>query len=174
MGRSVHIAKQAEVKARITGVATRMKIFDSFFDLMLSERILKHADNLSKTMQATEMSAVEEHHITQISVSSMRTNESFDVLGTSTCQSADSRLKIWFFQEHISAPGNMMSVQINHMFIVTQNSTIRQVYYQSLDLSIVTIEERFNQGDYQMYATLKQLLLAEAKRDYSEGSSRIL
>ena len=50
---------KTEVKARINGVAAIMKIFDFLFGLILAERILKHTDNLSNTMQTSSMSAVE-------------------------------------------------------------------------------------------------------------------
>ncbi len=49
----------SDVKARINGVAAKMKEFRFLFCLILAERLLKHSDNLSKSMQATYMPAVE-------------------------------------------------------------------------------------------------------------------
>ena len=49
------------MKARSNGIAAIMKTFD--FQLTLAERILKHTDNLSKTMQTSSMSAVKAHCI---------------------------------------------------------------------------------------------------------------
>ena len=56
---AVDIVKESDIKARINGVAAKMKEFDFLFCLMLSETILKHTDNLSKTIRATSMPAVE-------------------------------------------------------------------------------------------------------------------
>ena len=53
------VVRESDVKARINGVSSAMKTFDFLFGLMLAERILKHTDNLSRTLQATSMSAVE-------------------------------------------------------------------------------------------------------------------
>ena len=41
-----------EVKARMVGVKTQMETFSFFFGVCLGERILRHADNLSKTLQS--------------------------------------------------------------------------------------------------------------------------
>ena len=59
------VVHDSEVKARINGVAAIMKTFDFLFGLILAERILKHTDNLSKTMQTSSMSAVEARSISQ-------------------------------------------------------------------------------------------------------------
>ena len=45
-----------------------MKSFNFLFGLMLAERILKHTDNLSKTLQYSVKSAVEAHSISQLSI----------------------------------------------------------------------------------------------------------
>ena len=41
-----------------------MKDFDFLFGILLGYRILKHTQNLSKALQATAMSAVEAHSVT--------------------------------------------------------------------------------------------------------------
>ncbi len=55
VGRAIDIVKLSDVKARINGVAAKMKEFRFLFCLILAERLLKHSDNLSKSMQATYM-----------------------------------------------------------------------------------------------------------------------
>jgi hypothetical protein len=49
---AVEEVKDTETKARIIGVATQMKSFDFFFGAVLGERILRHSDNLSQTLQS--------------------------------------------------------------------------------------------------------------------------
>ena len=58
-------------KSRINGVASKMKKFDFLFGLMLAERILKHTDNLSKTIQAIAMPAVEARGLSNFVYSSV-------------------------------------------------------------------------------------------------------
>ena len=45
------------LKSEIIGVKTQMQKFDYVFGVVLGERILKHADNLSKTLQHKHLSA---------------------------------------------------------------------------------------------------------------------
>lgn len=49
----------SETRARVNGVASQMKTFDYFFGACLLHSILRHSDNLSKTMQHTKMSTSE-------------------------------------------------------------------------------------------------------------------
>lgn len=76
------IVKEPDVKARINGVAAKMKEFKFLFCLMLAERLLKHSDNLSRTMQSTSMSAVEAKQLCEMCVKvleKMREEEAFDL-----------------------------------------------------------------------------------------------
>ena len=45
-----------------------MKEFDFLFGFMLAECILKHTDNLSKTIQATTMLAVKAHGLSNLCI----------------------------------------------------------------------------------------------------------
>ena len=48
-----------EMKAHIVGVETLMHSFDFLFGVFLGELILRHSDNLSKTLQRKTFSAAE-------------------------------------------------------------------------------------------------------------------
>ena len=51
----------------------------------------------------------------------------------------------------------------------------RQLYFQSIDAAIATIEDRFKQADYNMYAKLEPVLLVAAKKDdYSSELQSVL
>ena len=59
-----------------------MKDFDCFFGLLLGEQILKHTDNLSKTLQATAMSAVEAYSVAKLRTDVFKkigTDDDFDL-----------------------------------------------------------------------------------------------
>jgi len=69
-------------KARIIGVRAQFKKFEYFFGVLLGELILKHSDNLSKTLQSLKLSASEGQRITTITVKalqSLRTDNDFDL-----------------------------------------------------------------------------------------------
>ena len=80
MARNCRYCKKSEMKARINGVAAKMKDFDFLFCFMLGEKLLKHCDNLNKTIQATSMPAVEARRLSELCVlQEMRTDHDFEM-----------------------------------------------------------------------------------------------
>ena len=70
------------MKARINGVVSKMTEFQFLFCLMLAERLQKHCDNLSKTIQSTAMPAVEARRLADLCIEvfqGMRNDGDFDV-----------------------------------------------------------------------------------------------
>ena len=57
--KAVDVVRDTETIARIRGVAAQMTSFDFFFGLVLGEMLLRHCDNLSKTLQNPHLSAAE-------------------------------------------------------------------------------------------------------------------
>ena len=57
-----------EMKAPIVGVETLMHSFDFLFGVFLGELILRHSDNLSKTLQHKTLSAAEGQQIARLTV----------------------------------------------------------------------------------------------------------
>lgn len=55
--KTVDVVRDTETIARIRGVAAQMTSFDFFFGLVLGEMLLRHCDNLSKTLQNPHLSA---------------------------------------------------------------------------------------------------------------------
>ncbi len=56
------------MKARIRGVAAVMESFEYFFAISLAELLLRHSDNLSKTLQSSSISAAEGQKIAEMTV----------------------------------------------------------------------------------------------------------
>ena len=143
-----------------------MKTFDFLFGLILAERILKHTNNLSKTMQTSSMSAVEACSISQTCITvfnKIRTDLSFD--------------KFWAFVEitrqslHVSEPTlprqrkrprHYEDGDAEAYHPAEPKVYYRQIYYQAIDSVISTINDHFNKADYGMYAKLEQILLLAA------------
>jgi len=62
----------SEIRARVHGVASQMSTFEFFFCANLLHAILRHTDNLSKTLQLTKMSAAEGRHIADLTVTTLQ------------------------------------------------------------------------------------------------------
>ena len=59
-------------KGRIIGVESQFKTFSFYFGVHYAERILKHTDNLSKTLRSTSMSATEGTHVAALTVKTLQ------------------------------------------------------------------------------------------------------
>ena len=61
--KSREVVRDTESKARIHGVYSQMNTFDVLFGTMLGEIVLRHTDNLSKTLQDKTCSSAEGQEI---------------------------------------------------------------------------------------------------------------
>ena len=88
---AITACSDTETKARIQGVAAQMRTFTFFFGLLLGERVLRHTDNLSRTLQHVSMSAAEGQKAAAITVTilkSIRNDASFDQFWEVVCKKA--------------------------------------------------------------------------------------
>ena len=69
---ALEISKDSETKARIQGVASQMHTFKFLFGTMLAEMVLKHTDNLSRTLQHKAMSAAAGQRVAQMTVQTLQ------------------------------------------------------------------------------------------------------
>ncbi len=60
------------MKARIGGIISQMHSFDFAFGTILGELILRHSDNLSRTIQAKSTSASEAQQIAKLVITTMQ------------------------------------------------------------------------------------------------------
>ena len=70
---SLEIVHDAAMKARIHGVQAHMKTFQFFYGAVLGEKLLRHYDNLSKTLQHNQISAAEGQQLAQMTVRTLKT-----------------------------------------------------------------------------------------------------
>ena len=79
-GQANEIVSDSEMRARIGGVAKQMETFDFFFGVELGRIVLNMADNLSKALQGSSLSASDGQSLMKMTVAtiqSMRSDESF-------------------------------------------------------------------------------------------------
>ncbi len=67
------------MKSRIIGVSALMRTFGYLFGTMLGELILKHTDNLSRTLQHADMSAADGQGIAALTVSTLESIRTHDM-----------------------------------------------------------------------------------------------
>ena len=80
--KACNIVRDTEIIARIRGVAAQMSTFSFYFGLVLGEMLLRHSDNLSKTLQHEKMSAAEGQMIanmTSATLASLRNDVHYDL-----------------------------------------------------------------------------------------------
>ena len=171
-GESIDIVRDTEMKARIQGVAAQMKKFDFFFGVSLGLLILRHTDNLSRTLQRADMSAAEGQEVMQSTLStlqSIRDDSSFGHFWkriTATSEKLDiekpslpRRRKTPRRFDEGSAPSFPGDVEEHY----------RTVYFEALDLIMSCISDRFDQPGYKTYAKVQALLLkAATSKAYQE------
>ena len=79
---SIKNCPDTEMKGRIRGISDHMKQFDYCFGIHLAHLILSHCDNLSKTLQYINLSAVEAQTTASWStktLKSLRNDSDFDL-----------------------------------------------------------------------------------------------
>ena len=163
------VTQDTEPKARIHGVSAQMCNFDFFYGCMLGELILKHADNLSSTLQHKHISAAEGQQIalmTLQTIKSVCTDEMFDLFWAKVTQRAtdlginDPQLPRCRKRTRRYDDGHSEGD-----FHSTPKAYFRQSYYEAIDLVVGCIENRFDQPGYRIYRTLESLLLKVCKQD---------
>ncbi len=150
------------MKARIQGVASQMMNFDYFFGISLGLLILRHTDNLSRTMQKVDMSAAEGQAVTGMTVStlrSMRNDAGFDQSWQKTTASA----KNLDVNESVLPRRRKTPRRLDDGSAPTVHATVedqyRVIYFEALDLITSCIENRFDQPGYKTYKKVQELLL---------------
>ena len=68
---AIEIAKDTETKSMLIGVSPQMEKYDYFYGLMLGELILSHTDNLSCTLQKTNISTVQGQNVAKLTMISL-------------------------------------------------------------------------------------------------------
>ena len=63
------------MRSRITGVSVCMKSFDFFLGVAIGELLLRHSENLSRTLQLSNISAAEGESVAKLSLQTLTTLE---------------------------------------------------------------------------------------------------
>ena len=164
---SLSFVKETDMKSRIQGVLSCMQTFDYFFGVSLGELVLKHSDNLSKTLQSTAMSAAEGQKIAAMTVGtlqSIRSDDKFELFWEVVSKSAtgldveEPKLPI-----HRKRPRRYDRGSSDGDIPHTVQDHYRRIYFEALDLVISGIKSHFDQPGF-FYSNLEELLVKAAKK----------
>ena len=163
------------MKAHINGVASQMKGFDFFYGVSLGQLILRHSDNLSRTLQRADISAAEGQEVTRLIVTILRSlrSESMYKLFWEKVTKIAASLGVTEpkLLRQRKVPRRMVVGSVDtHSFPSTIEDYYRQMYFEALDLITTCICNRFYQPGYKMYCNIQELLLKIAISPFSSSS----
>ncbi len=161
------VVRDTESKTRILGVAAQMNTFEFHFGVFVGELVLRHTDNLSKTLQNQECSAAEGQKLADMVVETLlaiRNEDAFDLFWLKVLKSAESFQLEPQLPRHRKRPRRYEEGEADWEFHADPKDYFRQIYYEAIDLAITSIKERFQQPGYEVYSKLEQLLLKACQR----------
>ena len=144
-----------------------MNWFDFLFGLALGERLLKHTDNLSRTLQAPSLTASESQEIAELTHQTLlpiRANDAFDLFWEKV-----QAMQEEFSVEEASLPRKRKVP--SHLEIgrgagyhpATPKEFYSQQYFECLDFIASAIKDRFDQPGYKALQELENLLVKAAR-----------
>lgn len=166
---SIEIVTDSETRARLIGVQTTMQTFRYFFGLVLGERILKHTDNLSKTLQNQSLTASEGQQVAELTCQTLeriRTAEAFDLFWKNVMLLQEQKgVNEPVLPRKRKAPARFeLGSGIGHQ-PNTPKDLFRQDYFECLDFIVACIRDRFNQPGYGVLKNLEGLLLKATRNE---------
>ena len=136
--------------------------------MMLGEMLLRHSDNLSKSLQAPRMSAAEGQTVASMTVRTLQTlrgeNMFFLFWSKATKMAGDHGIHEPVVPRHRKRPMRYEIGEGDGHVVKDAETRYRFIYYEGLDLLINGIKDRFQQPGYQTYSKLEGLLLKSANK----------
>ncbi len=168
-----------DVKGRIIGVKAQNAQFKMLFGLQLSKRILVITNNLSKTLQHESMSAAEAQVIVSKTIETLK-----NIRGDDMFQLFWKHTEL--LREHTGidepilprkrrAPSRYEIGDGEGFHLSLVEDHYRLLYFEAIDLAIMSIQDRFNQSGFLMYQNLEELLIKAANsKDYSSEMEKVV
>ena len=131
--KATEIVKDTETIARIRGVATQMSTFSFYFGLVLGEMLLRHSDNLNKTLQHDKLSAAEGQAIavmTNTTLASLRNDTHYDLFRQKIIGMAEeNNVENPKLPRNRKRPARYEDGNATAEFHLTPKDYYRQIYY---------------------------------------------
>ena len=141
-----------------------MNTFDIFFGLNLGQRLFSRTDNLSKALQQTRMSAINGKRVAPLTkelLQKMRSDASFKSFYDALVLKSKnySFLTGPVLPRRTRAPRRIEIGTGEPAYPATTQDYYRQIYFESIDLMVNAIEQRFDQPIFAAYAKMESLLV---------------
>ena len=158
-----------EIRARVISVDATMNKFDFLFGLVLAESLLRHTDNLSKTLQAPYLTASEGQQVADLTCRTLgrvRNTEAFNLFWEKV-----QVLQREYGVDEASLPRRRKAprrfdVGFGEGFYPTTGKELySQHYFQCVDFIVSAIKDRFDQPGYKTLQQLENLLIKAAKEE---------
>ena len=122
----------------------------------MTEMVLMHTDNLSKTLQEKTRSAAEGQAIAGMVVRTLQTRLICSGLKSKKAESQNLEPELLHCR---TLPRRLEDGQAANEFHTEPGAYFRQLYFKALDLAVNCIQDKFDQPGYKMYSNLEQVLL---------------
>ena len=157
-------SKDTEIRARIQGVAAQMDTFKYYYAATLAEMVLRHTDNLSKTLQREGISAAQGQQVAELvkkTLESLRADtHASSFWKCVTTKAAKLDVSEPCLPRKRKRPARYEDGEAAAEFCHTPEHYYRvTVYNRAIDLIVACLADCFDQPGYRMYSTLEQLLL---------------
>ena len=138
-----------DIKGRVPRMQHQMTTFDCFFGVNLAILLLKHSDNLSRTLQNPNMLVVECQSVTNLTTSTLakvRSDQRFALFWEKVKRAADSMgISAPVLPQKRQRPARCFVGDAPAEFSESAEEHYRRIYFEAIDTVVKCIESRFNQ-----------------------------
>ena len=159
-------SRDMEMSARVNGIGSQLERFDFLFGVMLGEKFLRLADNLSRTLQQKDLSAAEGNHAAQLTcatLTSLRKHSEFAIFWSEVVKKqSEFDVDDPVLPRRRKAPARFEvgTGESHHPSSIEDHYRVQ--FFEALDLLIACIKDRFDQPGYRVYSKLETLLIDAA------------
>ena len=153
-----------EYAAKARGLLARMENFDLYFSLRLAYLIFSSSEQLSINLQSENITIQEAMSGATLLVSrlkALRKEEEFDALYDQCLRGSQGLTDRPELPRQRKRPKRLDDGASHHMY-ETPKDRYRHAYFESFELALGEIENRFNQSDLQFIKKIEELLLNAA------------
>lgn len=168
-----------EMRARIIGVDAQMHEFDFLFGVSLGNLLLRHTDNLSKSLQQKSLSAAEGQRLGKLTLDvlqSLRDESNFrSFYAHVLSHQARFEVDAPSLPRKRRVPQRLQVGTTSGTFHSNPEDRYRQIYYEALDFVVQAVRDRFDQPGYRVYQNLQELVIKACKgEDYEDQLKAVL
>ena len=152
----------SDIKARIIGVKSQMEKFKFFFCLTLLEKLLRHTDKLSQTLQNPKLSCLEGRDIAMLTkrvLEEMRCDSNFNLFWVRVLEARHSLdVSEPELPRKRKVPARFEDGLAQPEFCSSPKNFYKCLFFEALDLVVASINCRFDQKGYRTMINIEQLL----------------